>query len=108
MAKKKTTKAKPQPAQETAPAVADAEKAQMAEIIAEQSAELEKLSAEKTHKAPVITISKKKYKVLAASCIVKVNGVPQKLVAAELGKAANKDAAAALLAIEGQNILKEV
>ena len=106
MAKKKAT-AKPQKAQETAPAV-DAEKAEMAEIIAEQSAELEKLSAEKKHKAPVITINKKKYKVLAASCIVKVNGIPQKVVVAELGKAANKAAAEALLAKEGQNILKEV
>ena len=107
MAKKKTT-AKPQPVQETAPAVADAEKAEMAQIIAEQSAELEKLSAEKKHKAPVITINKKKYTVLAATCVVKVDGIPQKVVVADLSKAANKAAAEALLNVEGQQILKEV
>jgi len=106
MAKKRTTKAK-QPVQLTAPAV-DAEKAEMAEIIAEQSAELEKLSAEKVHKVTVITINKKKYKVLAASCIIKVDGIPQKVEVAQLGKAANKAAAAALLSKEGQQILKEV
>lgn len=106
MAKRKTA-AKPQKAQETAPAV-DAEKAEMAQIIAEQSAELEKLSAEKTHKAKVITINKTKYKVLAAFCIVKVNGVPLKVDVAQLGKPENKAAAAALLSTEGQQILKEV
>lgn len=109
MAKKKATqKATPKAQQETAAPAVDAEKAEMAEIIAEQSAELEKLSAEKSHKAPVVTINKKKYAVLAATCVVKVNGTAQKVVVAELGKAANKEAAAALLKVEGQNILKEV
>lgn len=107
MAKKKTT-AKPQPAQQTAPAVADAEKAEMAAIIAEQSAELEKLSAEKTHKADVVTIEKKKYKVLVPACMLKVDGQLQKVVVAELQNAANKHLAEALLKVEGQQILKEV
>lgn len=105
---KKNTPAKPQPAQETAPAVADAEKAEMASIIAEQSAELEKLSAEKTHKADVVTINKKKYKVQAHACMLKVNGELQKVVVAELQNEANKHLAAALLKVEGQQILKEV
>jgi len=107
MAKKKTT-AKPKAAQKPAQPAVDAEKEEMAKIIAEQSAELEKLGAQVVHKAPVITINKKKYKVLAATCKVKVDGVPQVVTVAELGKAANKAAAEALLAVEGQNILKEV
>lgn len=107
MAKKKTT-AKPKAQQETAAPSVDAEKAEMAQIISEQSKELEALSAEKQHKAPVVSIGKKKYKVLAAKCIVKVHGIPTEVNVLELGKASNKDAAEALLAVDGQNILKEV
>lgn len=79
-------------------------------VIAEQAAELEKLGAEKSAKAPVIVYKKKKYAVRATSTMLKIDGQLKKLTLVnEKGEKAVEDSdLAELLKVEGQTILQEV
>lgn len=88
-------------------AALQAELAAKDEIIAGQNETLESLGDEKKHKAPIITYKKEKYKVLSNKCKVKVGDALKEVVLTEDGKKVAEDAdVAAILKIEGQNILE--
>ncbi len=85
-------------------AALQSEKAALEEVVAGQTAELEKLGDEKSYKAPVVSHKKSKYKVLAGKCRIKVDGAFKDV---DVAKASSEDLDA-ILAIEGQAILEKL
>lgn len=78
------------------------------EVVAGQNAELEKQGDAKKFGKPVITVNKKKYKVLVPKCRIELDGKLVTVVTTELDKKENKHLFDAILAIEGQTVLEEV
>lgn len=79
-------------------------------VVNDQSAELEKLGAEKAAKAPIIVYKKKKYAVKVASALLKIDGQMKKLqlVDASGNKSIEDADLDALLKVEGQKVLVQV
>lgn len=89
-------------------ATAKSEKSQLEEVVEGQNAELERLGAEKSTGAKVISVAKTKYKVLVPKSRLVVDGAYQEVLAADLEKKENKHLFDALMKVPGQAVLEEV
>jgi hypothetical protein len=100
-------------------AAAEAKAAELEAVVEGQNEELERLGAEKSAGAKVISVGKKKYKVLVPKCVIPTKVVKTAkgreiveatvtVVTADLEKKENKELLNALLAVPGQAVLQEV
>lgn len=89
-------------------AAAEAKNAELEAVVEGQNGELERLGAEKSTGAKVISVGKKKYKVLVPKTKLFVDGAYVDVLAADLEKKENKNLFDALMDVPGQAVLVEV